>query len=72
MMLLDINDPKLVPLEFATNFVNSFGNISGSIPLPVSLRLTITSLLLLLSIVFSGVVILTDTIPDVVVAASPS
>ena len=44
-MLLDIKSPKPVPRsDLVINFEKSFGIISGSIPLPVSLILTMTSL----------------------------
>ena len=41
-MLFDINNPRPVPpvSGFVTNFVNSLGKISGSIPVPESLMLT--------------------------------
>jgi len=36
-----MNNPSPVPLsDFVANFVNSLGNISGSIPLPVSFMYT--------------------------------
>jgi hypothetical protein len=39
-MLLEINNPKPVPLyDFEANFLNNLGNISGSIPVPVSLAI---------------------------------
>ena len=42
-MVLEINSPSPVPLkDFVANFVNSLGNISGSIPVPVSFILTVT------------------------------
>ena len=42
-MALEINKPKPVPVtDFVANFVNNLGNISGSIPVPVSFILTIT------------------------------
>jgi hypothetical protein len=49
-MLFEINKPNPVPLDdFETNFSNSLGNMSESIPEPVSMMLTMmTSLLLLL------------------------
>jgi hypothetical protein len=49
-MLFEINKPSPVPLDdFETNFSNSLGNMSESIPEPVSMMLTMmTSLLLLL------------------------
>jgi hypothetical protein len=49
-MLLEINNPKPVPpvSDFDANFLNSLGNISGCIPVPVSLTLTITDLSLFL------------------------
>ena len=41
MILFEMNSPSPVPvLDFATNFVNSLGIISGSIPGPVSFTLT--------------------------------
>jgi hypothetical protein len=41
-MLLDINSPNPVPLsDFVANFENNLGNISESIPEPVSFTLTI-------------------------------
>lgn len=41
-----MNNPNPVPpiSDFEANFVNNFGNMSGSIPLPVSFMLTTTSL----------------------------
>jgi hypothetical protein len=43
-MLLDIYNPRPVPLkDLLENFVNSLGNISGSIPEPLSSILTTTS-----------------------------
>jgi hypothetical protein len=46
-MFFEINKPNPVPLsDFVANFVNNLGNISESIPDPVSLMLTRTSLLL--------------------------
>jgi len=46
MILLDMNNPIPVPPgESVTNFENSFGLISGLIPEPVSLILTLASLL---------------------------
>ena len=43
MILLDIYRPNPVPtIDFVANFVNSLGIISGSIPWPVSVTLTIT------------------------------
>jgi hypothetical protein len=62
IMLFEINKPSPVPLcDFEVNFSNSFGNMSESIPEPVSL-LTITTslLLLLLSFFFSTT---TDIVP---------
>src|SRR5215211_2702507 len=48
-MLFEINKPSPVPLDdFETNFSNSLGNMSESIPEPVSLMLTMTTSLLLL------------------------
>jgi hypothetical protein len=46
IILLDMKRPSPVPLvvDFVANFANSLGNISGSIPVPVSLILTKTSL----------------------------
>ena len=57
IILLEINNPKPVPPaieDVVANFVKSFGNISESIPVPVSFMLTITLLhyLLLLLIFF--------------------
>jgi hypothetical protein len=41
-MLFEINNPNPVPLsDFVANFVNNLGNISESIPEPVSFTLTI-------------------------------
>ena len=38
IILFDINNPNPVPeFDFVVNFVNSLGNISGSMPVPVSL-----------------------------------
>jgi hypothetical protein len=53
-MLFEINKPNPVPLDdFETNFSNSLGNMSESIPEPVSMMLTMmTSLLLLLLLSF--------------------
>ncbi len=51
IILLEINNPKPVPPavgDLVANFVKSFGNISESIPVPVSFMLTITLLLLLI------------------------
>jgi hypothetical protein len=52
IILLQINNPKPVPPiieELVANFVKSFGNISGSIPIPVSfILIRISSLLLIL------------------------
>jgi hypothetical protein len=43
-MLLEINNPRIVPTrDFVANFVKSHGIISGSMPLPVSIILTITN-----------------------------
>jgi hypothetical protein len=43
-MLFDIKRPSPVPVvDFVANFVNSLGNISESMPVPVSVMLTITS-----------------------------
>ncbi len=41
MILFDINNPNLVPIvsDLVANFVNSFGNISESMPVPVSFML---------------------------------
>ena len=47
IILLDMKRPSPVPpvvVDLVANFVNSLGNISGSIPIPVSLILTKTSL----------------------------
>ena len=47
IILLEINSPKPVPPtieDLVANFVKSFGNISESIPVPVSFMLTITLL----------------------------
>ena len=59
IILLQINNPKPVPPvieELVANFVKSFGNISGSIPVPVSFILTrISSLLLLLPFFLSTI-----------------
>ena len=55
IILLEINNPNLVPpsvVDLVANFVKSFGNISESIPVPVSLMLTTISSLLLLSFFF--------------------
>lgn len=42
-ILLEIYNPSPVPLsDFLVNFVNNLGNISGSIPVPVSSILIIT------------------------------
>ena len=64
-MLFEINKPSPVPLDdFETNFSNSLGNMSESIPEPVSLMLTITTSLLvlvLLSFFFSTT---TDIVPS--------
>jgi hypothetical protein len=46
--------------DFVANFVNSLGNISGAIPIPVSFTLTMSSLLLSLYLFSSKV---TDIIP---------
>jgi hypothetical protein len=36
-MLFEMNNPKPVPIsDFEANFVNSLGNTSGCIPVPVS------------------------------------
>jgi hypothetical protein len=44
-MLFDMNRPSPVPvLDFVANFVNSLGNISESMPGPVSVILTTISL----------------------------
>jgi hypothetical protein len=41
-----MNKPKPVPVtDFVANFVNNLGNISGSIPIPVSSTLTTITLL---------------------------
>ena len=46
-MLFDMKRPSPVPvLDFVANFVNSLGNISESMPGPVSLILTTISLLI--------------------------
>jgi hypothetical protein len=43
-MLLEINNPRIVPTrDFVANFVKSLGIISGSMPLPVSIILTIAN-----------------------------
>ena len=43
MILLEINNPKPVSsYDFETNIENNLGNISGSIPVPVSFTVTIT------------------------------
>ena len=43
-MLLEINNPRIVPTrDFVANFVKSHGIFSGSMPLPVSIILTITN-----------------------------
>ena len=62
-MLLQINNPKPVPLnDFDTNFSNNLGNISGSIPVPLSFILTrATSCTSATSSFFS---ILIDTVPS--------
>jgi len=40
-MLLQINNPNPVPLkDFDVNFSNNLGNISGSIPVPLSFIVT--------------------------------
>jgi hypothetical protein len=53
-MLFDMKRPSPVPLlDFVANFVNSLGNISESMPGPVSVILTTISL------VFGTAVILT-------------
>ena len=44
MILLEINNPKPVSsFDFETNIEHNLGNISGSIPVPVSFTVTITS-----------------------------
>ena len=49
-MPLHVNKPKPVPFsDFVANFVNSLGNMSGSIPLPVSFMLIMTCCALLLN-----------------------
>jgi hypothetical protein len=43
MILLEIYNPNPVPLsDFLVNFVNNLGNISGSMPVPVSSIVIIT------------------------------
>jgi hypothetical protein len=52
-MLLEMNNPKPLPPVSdvtAANFENSFGNTSGSIPVPVSFIVTMASPLLFLSL----------------------
>ena len=45
-MLFDMKRPSPVPVvDFVANFVNSLGNISESMPMPVSLILTTISVL---------------------------
>jgi hypothetical protein len=54
-IFLQINNPKPIPVplsDFIANFVNNLGNISESIPEPVSLMLTVIALLLLLLMLF--------------------
>ena len=48
IILLEMKRPNPVPpvSDFVANFVKSFGNISGCIPIPVSFILTIILLLL--------------------------
>jgi hypothetical protein len=46
-MLFEIYNPNPVPVsDFVANFVNNLGIISGSIPVPVSLTLTVIALVL--------------------------
>jgi hypothetical protein len=46
IILLEINRPRPVPpaSDFVVNFENSLGNISGSIPTPVSFTEILTTL----------------------------
>src|SRR5215467_4532182 len=61
-MLLQINNPKPVPLhDFEANFSNNLGNTSESILVPLSLTVTATNFSRLLFCLFSSIPI--DTIP---------
>ena len=60
-MLFDMKRPSPVPVvDFVANFVNSLGNTSESMPMPVSLILTTSSLL------FGATATLTLTVPSFV------
>jgi hypothetical protein len=46
-IFFDMYKPRPIPIsDFVVNFENNFGNMSGSIPSPLSVILTTTSLLL--------------------------
>ena len=66
-MLFEINNPSPVPaLDFATNFVNSLGIISGSISNPVSFTLTRALSLSCISLSSLSISALTLILPCVV------
>jgi hypothetical protein len=56
-MFFDMYKPSPIPMsDFVANFVNNFDNISGSIPVPVSIILITTKSLLSFSLLlFSAV-----------------
>ena len=59
------NNPNHVPpsvVDLVANFVKSFGNISESIPVPVSFMLTTISSLLLLSFLSTITVMLPSSV----------
>ena len=60
-MLFDMKRPSpVLVVDFVANFVNSLGNISESMPAPVSLMLT------LISLVIVTAATLTLTVPSLV------
>jgi hypothetical protein len=65
IILLEINNPNPVPpsvVDLVANFVKNFGNISKSIPVPVSFILTTISSLLLLSFLSTITVMLPSSV----------
>jgi hypothetical protein len=72
-ILFEIYNPKPVPLkDFVANFVNSLGNISGSIPTPVSFILTIISFWLLSLLLFFFISIAVSASATVIDILPPS